>query len=58
MKETQGEKLEWLRREIQKGIDDLGAGRFRDGGEFMEEMREKLLRLKAERDKKAELQKK
>ena len=58
MKETQGEKLEWLRREIQKGIDDLGAGRFRDGGEFMEEMREKLLRLKAERDKKAELHKK
>jgi|GEM_PF-3795328 len=58
MNEIQKQKLEWLRPEIQKGIDDLEAGRFRDGGEFMEEMREKLPRLKAEGDKKAELNKK
>jgi len=34
MNEIQKQKLEWLRREIQKGIDDLEAGRFRDGGVY------------------------
>jgi predicted transcriptional regulator len=54
MNEKQQEKLEWLRREIQKGIDDLKAGRFRDGAEVMEEFREKLINLKAEQDKRDE----
>jgi antitoxin ParD1/3/4 len=39
-------KLEALRTEIQKGIDDLEAGRFRDGREAMAEKRELLLRMK------------
>jgi antitoxin ParD1/3/4 len=39
-------KLEALRQEIQKGIDELEAGRFRDGGEAMAEKREFLLKLK------------
>ena len=34
------EKLEWLRREIQKGIDDLEAGRFYDGHSYGEDSRE------------------
>lgn len=38
-------KLEALRKEIQKGIDDLEAGRFRDGGEVMTEIKERLLKL-------------
>jgi len=48
MSEASKEKWEWLRREIQKGIDDLEAGRFRDGEIAMAEIREKLLKLKAE----------
>ena len=39
-------KLEALRKEIQKGIDDLEAGRFRDGREAMAEKRERLLKMK------------
>jgi antitoxin ParD1/3/4 len=39
-------KLEALRTEIQKGIDDLEAGRFRDGREAMAEKRELLLKMK------------
>jgi antitoxin ParD1/3/4 len=39
-------KLEALRQEIQKGIADLEAGRFRDGSEAMAEKREFLLKLK------------
>jgi hypothetical protein len=50
MNKTQKEKLEWLRREIQKGIDDLEAGRFCDGPTVMAEIRRKLLKLKAEQD--------
>ena len=50
MNETNKEKLEWLRREIQKGIDDLEAGRFRDGPNAMAEIREKLFKLKAEQE--------
>ncbi len=38
-------KLEALRTEIQKGIDDLEAGRFRDGREAMAEKREFLLKM-------------
>ncbi len=39
-------KLDALRTEIQKGIDDLEAGRFRDGREVMAEKRERLLKMK------------
>lgn len=39
-------KLESLRKEIQKGIDDLEAGRFRTGREAMAEKRENLLKMK------------
>jgi antitoxin ParD1/3/4 len=39
-------KLDALRNEIQKGIDDLEAGRFRDGREAMAEKRELLLKMK------------
>ena len=38
-------KLEALRNEIQKGIDDLESGRFRDGGEVMAEVKDRLLKL-------------
>ncbi len=40
MRET---KLNALRAEIQKGIDDLEAGRFKDGPEAMAEIKERLL---------------
>ncbi|MBC7899537.1 MAG: type II toxin-antitoxin system ParD family antitoxin [Saprospiraceae bacterium] len=36
-------KLDNLRKEVQKGVDDLEAGRFRDGSEVMAEMKERLL---------------
>lgn len=49
---TKEEKLEWLRREIQKGVDDLEAGRFSDGPTAMARIRERLLIKKAEQDKK------
>lgn len=39
-------KLEGLRKEIQKGIDDLEAGRFSDGDEVMSEFRRHLLSVK------------
>ncbi len=39
-------KLDALRKEIQKGVDDLEAGRFRDGGEVMVEIKNRLLKLK------------
>lgn len=39
-------KLEALRKEIQKGIDDLEAGRVRDGGEVMAEFKSRLLSMK------------
>lgn len=39
-------KLEALRKDIQKGIDDLEAGRFRDGDEVMAGVKERLLLLK------------
>ena len=39
-------KLEALRKEIQKGMDDLEAGRARDGGEVMAEFKDRLLRMK------------
>ena len=39
-------KLDALRQEIQKGIDDLEAGRFGDGREAMAEKRELLLKMK------------
>jgi len=38
-------KLAALRKEIQKGIDDLEAGRFKDGGEVMAEVKDRLLQL-------------
>jgi antitoxin ParD1/3/4 len=39
-------KLEALRKEIQLGINDLEAGRFKDGREAMAEMKERLLKMK------------
>lgn len=39
-------KLEALRKEIQKGTDDLEAGRYRDGDEVMAEIKDRLLKLK------------
>ena len=42
MNDTQKEKLEWLRREFQRGIDDLETGRLHDGPSVMAEMREKF----------------
>lgn len=39
-------KLEALRKEIQKGIDDLEAGRFRDGAEVMTDIKDRLIKLK------------
>ncbi len=39
-------KLEALRTEIQKGVDDLEAGRFSDGRLAMREKRDLLLKLK------------
>ena len=35
-------KLNALRKEIQKGIDDLEAGRYRDGTEVMADLRKML----------------
>lgn len=40
-------KLAALRREIRKGLDDLKAGRFRDGREIMAEFKKRLLTVKA-----------
>lgn len=39
-------KLNSLRAEIQKGIDDLEAGRYRDGEEAMAEIKERFLARK------------
>lgn len=39
-------KLESLRNEIQKGIDDLEAGRYLNGPEVMKEIKERLLEMK------------
>lgn len=39
-------KLNALRAEIQKGIDDLEAGRYQDGETAMAEIKERLLALR------------
>ena len=39
-------KLQALRNEIQQGIDDLEAGRARDGREVMSEVRSRILKAK------------
>lgn len=52
MNETQQEKLEWLCREIQKGIDSIEAGRVSDGPTAMARIRERLLKQRAEKDRK------
>jgi antitoxin ParD1/3/4 len=39
-------KLEALRKEIQLGINDLEAGRFKDGQTAMAEMKDRLLKMK------------
>ncbi|NOT47664.1 MAG: type II toxin-antitoxin system ParD family antitoxin [Acidobacteria bacterium] len=44
--EMREKKLESLRIEIQKGIDDLEGGRIRDGNEVMSEFKDRLLRMK------------
>lgn len=46
--EMRDAKLNALRAEIQKGIDDLEAGRIYDGPSTMAEFREKLLAMKRE----------
>ncbi len=46
--EAHESKLNALRAEIQKGIDDLEAGRVVDGPSAMAEFREKLLAMKRE----------
>lgn len=47
--QKQDEKLAALRAEIQKGVDDLEAGRFHDGPTTMAKFRERLLRMKSEK---------
>ena len=44
--ELRKSKLDALRAEIQKGIDDLEAGRFRDGRDVMREINDRLLEMK------------
>ena len=44
-------RLNALRAEIQKGIDDLETGRFMDGPEAMAEIKEHLLKLKDQKAK-------
>ena len=44
--ETQAAKLAWLRAEVQKGMDDLDAGRIYDGPEVMASIRKRLLKEK------------
>lgn len=44
--EVREAKLNALRAEIQKGIDDLEAGRYRDGAETMTEIKQRLMRRK------------
>jgi predicted transcriptional regulator len=44
--ELEEAKMKWLRLEIQKGLDDLAAGRTSDGAEVMAEFAEKLAALK------------
>ena len=39
-------KLDALRTEIQKGVDDLEAGRYRNGRDAMAEKRKNLLKMK------------
>ncbi len=39
-------KLEALRKAIQLGINDLEAGRFKDGQTAMAEMKDRLLKMK------------
>lgn len=46
--DTHEAKLNALRAEIQKGIDDLEAGRVYDGPTVMAEFREKLQSMKRE----------
>ncbi len=41
--EMREKKLESLRIEIQKGIDDLEAGRYQDGEKAMAEVKERLM---------------
>lgn len=41
-------KLEALRRDIQEGINDLEAGRVRDGEEVMAEFKARLLEMKSQ----------
>ena len=39
-------KLEALRNEIQIGIKDLEAGRFRNGGDVMRDFKSRLIKMK------------
>ena len=48
MDERNQRKLEWLRKEIQKGIDSLEKGQYVDGPEAMKRIRERLMEMKPE----------
>lgn len=48
--EVREAKLNALRAEIQKGIDDLEAGRIYDGPSTMAAFRERLLKMKQDND--------
>lgn len=50
MDERNQQKLDWLRREIQKGIDSLENGHYVDGPEAMKRIRERLMKMKWERE--------
>lgn len=39
-------KLDSLRHELQKGIDDLESGRYRDGHEAMTDIKQRLMQRK------------
>lgn len=48
MDERNERKLEWLRKEIQKGIDSLENGHYVDVPEAMKRIRERLMEMKWE----------
>lgn len=47
------EKLQWLRREVQKGMDDIEAGRVISGEEFFTKWEARFAQIKQENQKSA-----
>ena len=47
------EKLQWLRREVQKGMDDIEAGRVISGEEFFAKWEARFAQIKQENQKSA-----